>query len=226
MIKCKETKYSKSSEIDTMLKFEYEYWEKGLTKVAGVDEAGRGPLAGPVVVAAVIFAPNTKIPKVNDSKKLSAKQREELRVEIINTPGVKYSIQTIPHEIIDQINILQATHLGMRESVIALKNVEFALIDGLPVANFPVKCQAIVKGDSKSATIAAASILAKTHRDELMLKYSKEYPEYGFEHNSGYGTAKHLEALKKYGITPIHRKTFAPVRNIINPPAEQLGFDF
>jgi len=207
-----------------------------------------------------MFEPNTTIPKVNDSKKLSAKQREELRVEIINTPGVKYSIKTISHEIIDQINILQATHLGMRESIITindldasirvinlkqfllrdtkkqaclpltplvgLKNVEFALIDGLPVANFPVKCQAIVKGDSKSATIAAASILAKTHRDKLMLEYSKEYPEYGFEHNSGYGTAKHLEALKTYGITPIHRKTFAPVRKIINPPAEQLGFNF
>lgn len=210
------------AENDPMLAFEREKWEAGLQVVAGVDEAGRGPLAGPVVVAAVAFAPGSKIPLVDDSKKLTAKQREELRKLVINTPGIKYSIQTISAETIDKINILQATYLGMRKAVNALKNVEFAFIDGNPVPDFPVPCQNIVKGDAKSASIAAASILAKTHRDELMQKHAKNYPEYGFESNSGYGTAEHLAALATYGVSPIHRKTFGPVRDTINPPAEQL----
>lgn len=205
-----------------MLTYEQEKWNEGLRIVAGVDEAGRGPLAGPVVVAAVVFEPNSQIPLVNDSKKLTAKQRQELKKLIINTPGVKYSVQTISAETIDKINILQATYLGMRKSVNSLKNVEFALIDGNRVPDFPVPNQSIVKGDAKSASIAAASILAKTHRDELMLKHAKNYPEYGFDSNSGYGTAEHLAALQKYGVSPIHRKTFGPVRDTINPPAEQL----
>lgn len=205
-----------------MLAFESVKWADGLKVVAGVDEAGRGPLAGPVVVAAVAFLPDSNIPPVNDSKQLSGKQREEFKKLIINTPGVKYSIQTISAETIDNINILQATYLGMRKAVSALKNVEFALIDGNSVPDFPVDNEAIVKGDAKSASIAAASILAKTHRDALMSKHAKNYPEYGFETNSGYGTAEHLAALKKYGISPIHRKTFGPVRDTINPPAEQL----
>lgn len=207
---------------DPMLSLEREKWDEGIKIVAGVDEAGRGPLAGPVVVAAVVFMPDSKIPPVNDSKKLTAKQREELKKQILDTRGIKYSVQTISAEIIDNINILQATYLGMRKAVNALKNVEFAFIDGLPVPDFPVDNQAVVKGDAKSATIAAASILAKTHRDALMLKFSRSYPGYGFEKNSGYGTAEHLSALKKYGASPIHRKTFAPVRDTITPPAEQL----
>jgi ribonuclease HII len=205
-----------------MLSLEREKWESGITVVAGVDEAGRGPLAGPVVVAAVVFPRDALIPPVNDSKKLTAKQREEFKNQILKTPGVKYSIQTISAETIDSINILQATYLGMRKAVSTLKNVEFAFIDGLPVPDFPVENKAVVKGDAKSASIAAASILAKTHRDALMLKFAKNYPEYGFEKNSGYGTAEHLAALKIYGISPIHRKTFGPVRDTINPPAEQL----
>jgi len=208
-----------------MLQFEYEKWDSDIKIVAGVDEAGRGPLAGPVVVAAVVFFKKALIPVVNDSKKLTAKQREELQQQILATPGVKYSIQTVSAETIDSINILQATYLGMRKAVKALKNVEFAFIDGLPVPDFPVKNRSIVKGDAKSATIAAASILAKTHRDALMHKFAKNYPEYGFERNSGYGTAEHLAALKKYGISPIHRKTFGPVRDVIFPPAEQLELD-
>ena len=207
---------------DPMLFLENKKWADGLKIVAGVDEAGRGPLAGPVVVAAVVFPKNAPVPLVNDSKKLTSKQREELKKLIVQTPGVKYSIQTISPGIIDRINILQATYLGMRKAIKSLKNVEFAFIDGLPVPDFPVDNQAIVKGDAKSASIAAASILAKTHRDALMLKFAKNYPEYGFEKNSGYGTAEHLSALKIYGVSPIHRKTFAPVRNIITPPAEQL----
>ena len=209
-----------------MLSLESKKWAEGIKIVAGVDEAGRGPLAGPVVVAAVVFMPDSEIPPVNDSKKLTAAQRTEFRQLILNTQGVKYSVQTISAETIDNINILQATYLGMRKAVNALKNVEFAFIDGLPVPDFPVDNKAVVKGDAKSATIAAASILAKTHRDALMLKLSKNYPEYGFEKNSGYGTAEHMAALKKYGASPIHRKTFGPVRDVITPPAEQLELGF
>ena len=205
-----------------MLAFEREKWADGISIVAGVDEAGRGPLAGPVVVVAVVFDPHNPIPIVDDSKKLTAAQREELRVRILATPGIKYSIQTISAETIDRINILQATYLGMRKAVNAIKDVEFALIDGNPVPDFPVENQSIVKGDAKSASIAAASILAKTHRDELMQKFARNYPEYGFEKNSGYGTAEHLAALARYGISPIHRRTFGPVRDTINPPPQQL----
>jgi len=207
-----------------MLLYEKKLWEQGIAYVAGIDEAGRGPLAGPVVVAAVIFMQNAEIPPVDDSKKLSEKKRIELKQMIITTPGVLFSIQEISPEVIDKINILQATHKGMRDAVNAVKETQHALIDGLSVPAFPVPSTNIVKGDSKSASIAAASILAKTHRDAVMKKYAKEYPEYGFEKNSGYGTAEHLLALSQYGITPIHRKSFKPVRDIISPPPEQLEF--
>jgi len=211
---------TKKAKID-ILHFEKELWERGMTHIAGVDEAGRGPLAGPVVVAAVIFQPESEIPPVDDSKKLSEKVRLELKELILSTPGVRFSIQELSPKIIDEINILQATHLGMRKCVIALQKVQYALIDGLKVPAFPVPCSAIVKGDSKSASIAAASILAKTHRDQIMKEYAKIYPEYGFERNSGYGTAGHLEALSEYGPTPIHRKSFKPVRDILFPPLVQ-----
>lgn len=208
-----------------MLALERKKWTEGLRVVAGVDEAGRGPLAGPVVVAAVAFLPDSEIPQVNDSKQLTAKQRDELKIRIMNTPGVLYSIQTVSAETIDKINILQATYLGMRKAVNSLKIVEFAFIDGNPVPDFPVDNESVVKGDAKSASIAAASILAKTHRDDIMQKFARNYPEYGFDRNSGYGTAEHLAALKIYGVSPIHRRTFAPVRDILSPPAEQLELD-
>ncbi|MBN1864371.1 MAG: ribonuclease HII [Victivallales bacterium] len=200
-------------------------WAMGLEVVAGVDEAGRGPLAGPLVVAAVAFRPGSAIPPVDDSKKLSPAQREELRQAIANTPGVVYSIQTIPPETIDRINILEATRMGMRKAVKAIRGVQFALIDGLPVPDFPVESEAIVKGDAKSASIAAASILAKTYRDKLMMKYSRNYPEYGFDSNMGYGTRVHLDAIARYGISPIHRKSFAPVRNALNPAPVQMEME-
>ena len=212
---------------DKMLAYETEQWNRNIKYVAGVDEAGRGPLAGPLVVAAVMFRANSEIPCVNDSKKLTLKHRKELRKLILNTEGVKYSLQIIPVEVIDEINILQATHLGMRNAVKELgESVEIAFIDGLPVPNFPVKSQAVVKGDAKVATIAAASILAKTTRDDIMLEYSELYPQYGFEKNNGYGTAQHLAALKKFGVTPIHRRSFAPVDRILHPSPIQNEFDF
>lgn len=202
-------------------------WNEGFCFIAGIDEVGRGPLAGPVVAAAVVFPKDSQvIPRVNDSKKLSEKQRTKLNEEILAVPGVQYAIVEISPEEIDQINILRASHLAMIKAVSQLEKVDFALIDGLPVRGFPIANEAIVKGDSKSASIAAASILAKVYRDKLMDKLAMEYPEYGFENHKGYGTAGHLAALKKHGPCPIHRKTFAPVRDIINPPPEQQEFSF
>lgn len=199
-----------------MLEEENKLWDDCFSFVAGIDEVGRGPLAGPVVAAAVIFTDRNKIPSVNDSKKLSHKKRVELRNYLISENSVKYSISVIEHSVIDSINILQATHKAMRECITKLQISEFALIDGLPVPNFPIKSKSIIKGDSKSASIAAASIIAKVYRDEIMDKYAEKYPEYGFEKHKGYGTALHIKAIKEYGILPIHRKTFEPVKGLIN----------
>ena len=199
-----------------MFLHEREMWNDGVSFVAGVDEAGRGPLAGPVVAAAVVIPKYAEFPPVDDSKKLTDKQRRKLRAEIISVDKVLFSIAEVSADEIEKINILRATHSAMKWAVQKLKFVDFALIDGLPVPNFPVPSRAIVKGDSKSASIAAASILAKVHRDELMEKYAIKYPQYGFEKNKGYGTAAHLEALKKHGPCPIHRKTFAPVKKVLD----------
>lgn len=205
------------SENDELLIFERQKWQEGYINIAGVDEVGRGPLAGSVVVAAAIFPQGSKIPRVNDSKRLTAKQRLDLRKRILDIPGFRYAIEEISPSEIDRINILQATHKAIRNVLNSLSETDFALIDGLPVPGLSVPNMAIVKGDSKSASIAAASILAKIYRDSLMTAYALEFPEYGFDRNKGYGTAEHMEALKKYGHCPIHRKSFAPVRDVINP---------
>ncbi|NOY74645.1 MAG: ribonuclease HII [Kiritimatiellaeota bacterium] len=209
-----------------MLKFERRLWSAGIEFVAGIDEAGRGPLAGPVVVAAVVFTNRGLIPVVNDSKQLTAAKRETLVEAIKSAPGVWTAVVEISPEEIDELNILRATHRGMRAAAAGVASAEFALIDGLPVPDFPVPCESIVKGDAKSASIAAASILAKTRRDEIMREFHEIYPEYGFDHNSGYGTAEHLAALREYGATPIHRRSFSPVRDVIDPPPEQLELQF
>ncbi len=206
-----------------LLVLESKIHDKGFLFIAGVDEVGRGPLAGPVVAAAVILPTNYRIPMVDDSKKLSEKQREELYSAIIKIPDIDYAIVEINAQKVDEINILQATHLAMITAVNKLNKVDFVLVDGLPVKGFDYPSKSVIKGDSKSASIAAASILAKVHRDNLMKKYAEQYPEYGFERHKGYGTAKHLEALNEFGITEIHRKSFAPVRDIISPPPEQLS---
>ena len=198
-----------------MFLYEQEKWDDGVSFIAGIDEAGRGPLAGPVVAAAVVIPKYIKFPPVNDSKKLTDKQRRKLRTEIMSVDKILFSIVEISVGEIEKTNILRATHSAMKQTVQKLEYVDFALIDGLPVPHFPIPSKAIVKGDSKSASIAAASILAKVYRDELMEKYAVRYPQYGFEKNKGYGTAAHMEALKKYGPCPIHRKTFAPVREML-----------
>lgn len=211
---------------DKLLAPERKKWNEGFSFIAGVDEVGRGPLAGPVVAAAVAFPKNSLFPEVNDSKKLTDARRRALREEIISVPGIQYSIIEIPPDEIDKINILRASHLAMKKAVSNLSGIDFVLIDGLPVPDFPFPNEAIVKGDAKSASIAAASILAKVHRDDLMTEAALKYPGYGFEKHKGYGTGEHLEALRKFGPCPIHRKSFAPVRDIITPPPEQQEFSF
>ena len=190
------------------LLYENECINSGYNLVCGVDEAGRGPLAGPVFAASVILPVNTVIEGVNDSKKISEKKRETL-FEVIKQKAVAYSIAYSTEEEIDEINILNATFLAMSRAVYGLKpKPDIALIDGnkAPELNIPTRC--IIKGDAKSQSIAAASILAKVSRDRLMKEMSIKYPEYQFEKHKGYGTALHRELIKKYGYCPIHRKTF------------------
>lgn len=194
--------------MENMWEIEDSYFEKGFRLICGVDEAGRGPLAGPVCAAAVILPPHADIPGLNDSKKLSDKRRREL-FPVIKERAVAYGIAFAGPEEIDEINILQATFLAM-ERALAQLNVrpEYALIDGNREKDFGIPVQTVVKGDSRSASIAAASILAKVTRDDLMLEMAQQYPEYDFEIHKGYGTKRHYEALREHGPSPIHRKTF------------------
>ena len=188
---------------------EYERQYEALGYVCGIDEVGRGPLAGPVVAGAVILPKDCKILYLNDSKKLSAKKREEL-YDVIMEQAVSVGIGYNSPERIDEINILNATYEAMREAVSKLSvKPDVLLNDAVTIPGInDIKQVPIIKGDAKSVSIAAASIVAKVTRDRLMVEYSKLYPEYGFESNKGYGTAEHIEALKKYGKTPIHRNSF------------------
>ena len=181
---------------------------EGYQVICGVDEAGRGPLAGPVCAAAVILPRHIDIPGLNDSKKLSDKRRREI-FPIIKEQALAYGIGFASHEEIDEINILQATYLAMERALAQLKlSPELALIDGNRAKDFGIPVRTVVKGDSLSANIAAASVLAKVTRDDWMLEQAKLYPEYGFEVHKGYGTKAHYEALSAYGPCPIHRRSF------------------
>ncbi len=194
--------------LETMWEIENSFFQEGCRVICGVDEAGRGPLAGPVCAAAVILPPNLQIPGLNDSKKLSDKRRREL-FPVIQREAVAFGIAFASHEEIDERNILQATFLAMRRAMDQLSvNPELALIDGNRETDFGLPVQTVVHGDSRSANIAAASILAKVTRDDYMLEMAKEYPEYGFEIHKGYGTKAHYAALRAYGPCPIHRATF------------------
>ena len=186
------------------------------SRIAGVDEVGRGCLAGPVVVAAVILDPNRPIKGLRDSKKLSAKKRDELAQEI-KEKALAWSVAAMGPEVIDKINILQATLQAMKAAVEKLPvEPDFVQVDGNKLPKWKWLSEAVVKGDDKVEWISAASIIAKTTRDAYMCKIAELYPQYGFEHHVGYGTAEHIKALKAYGPTPIHRKTFAPVREVID----------
>lgn len=187
---------------------EQSFFDSGVQVICGVDEAGRGPLAGPVCAAAVILPANIEIPGLNDSKKLSDKRRREL-YPVIMEQAVAYGIGFADHNEIDDINILQATFLAMERAINAMNvKPELALIDGNRAKYFGVPVKTVVHGDGLSASIAAASVLAKVTRDDVMLKMAEQYPQYGFEVHKGYGTKAHYQALEKYGPCPIHRMTF------------------
>ncbi len=195
------------SEQDMWL-YEKKYFEQGIGLVCGVDEAGRGPLAGPVCAAAVILPPNADIPGLDDSKKLSDKRRRDL-YPMIKELAVAYGIGIASDEEIDQINILQATYLAMERAIEALSvKPEIALIDGNRARDFGLPVETLVHGDSLSASIAAASVLAKVTRDDIMLQMAEQYPQYHFDVHKGYGTKAHYEALTEFGPCPIHRMTF------------------
>ena len=195
------------SEVD-LWQIERSHFEKGIQIICGVDEAGRGPLAGPVCAAAVILPQALEIPGLNDSKKLTDKRRREL-APIIKQQALAYGIAFANHEEIDAINILQATFLAMERALAQLKiQPELALIDGNRQKDFGINVETVVKGDSRSANIAAASVLAKVTRDDYMEAMALEYPGYGFEVHKGYGTKAHYDALRELGPCPIHRMTF------------------
>ncbi len=189
-----------------MFSFERMYEDRGL--IAGIDEVGRGPLAGPVVTCALILPKECDILYINDSKKLSAAKRDEL-YEILIKEAVEYSIGIEGPEVIDEINILQATLSAMRKSVLNLKSKPGILLcDAVHIPEIDIEQVSLIKGDARSASIAAASIVAKVVRDRMMEELDKEYPQYGFVSNKGYGSKEHIEALKKYGPCPIHRRSF------------------
>ena len=194
--------------------YENEAYENGYKFVCGVDEAGRGPLAGPVCAAAVILPENCEIEGLNDSKKLSEKKREML-FDIIKEKAVAYSIAYGTLEEIEQYNILEATYIAMNRAIDGLsQKADFALIDGNRIPkDIKIPCETVVKGDSKSCSIVAASILAKVTRDRLMLEYDKKYPEYLFAQHKGYGTKAHYEAIKQHGVCEIHRLSF--LKNVL-----------
>ncbi len=190
------------------LEFEKEAAAKGYKAVCGVDEAGRGPLAGPVCAAAVILPENTIIEGVNDSKKLSEKKREAL-FDVIKEQALSYSIAFASVQEIEEMNILNATMLAMKRAVEGLDvKADYAMIDGNRLPNLDIDSEFIIKGDARSMSIACASILAKVSRDRLLYKYAEEFPEYSFDKHKGYGTKVHVEALKKYGPCKYHRLSF------------------
>ncbi|MEG1704960.1 MAG: ribonuclease HII [Clostridia bacterium] len=193
-----------------MLMYEKEFKSEGYKYIAGVDEAGRGPLCGPVVAAAVIFLSNDiDIEGINDSKKISEKKREKIYEELVNSENVIYAVGMSSVEVIEKVNILNATKLAMKEAISKLKiKPDYVIIDGNQKLDIEMSSLTLISGDSKSASIAAASIIAKVTRDRMLREYDIKYPEYGFLNNKGYGTKMHIEAIKKYGLCEIHRPSF------------------
>ena len=216
-----------SAKFTISFEFERVLWLQNISRVAGVDEAGRGPLAGPVVAAAAILPSRwataglpAELAGLNDSKQLTETQREKFFTFIIGCGEIEFGIAEASPAVIDEINILQATHRAMNDALAQLNPLPpHALVDGRPVKTLRVPQTAIVKGDARSYSIAAASVLAKVTRDRLMREFHAQFPEYGFAEHKGYGTAKHLAAIARHGACPIHRKTFAPLK-----PAEPKLF--
>lgn len=197
-----------------LLTYERDCAARGYRRIAGVDEAGRGPLAGPLVVAAAILKPNCSLLGVDDSKKLSEAKRELLYDDILQQVEA-YSVRIIEPETIDRLNIYQATLQGMRECLDEL-NPDVALIDAMPISSDSYECISIIKGDALSLSIAAASIIAKVTRDRIMLELDKEYPEYTFAKHKGYPTAEHMQAIAKYGVLSCHRTSYEPIKSMLS----------
>jgi ribonuclease HII len=199
----------------SLFSFDQQYYKKGYEIIAGIDEAGRGPWAGPVVAAAVVLPENIQIEGLNDSKKLLPRKREKIFHQI-NKLALAVGVGIVSHKVIDSINILKATHLAMKEALdsLTVKN-GLALVDGLPVPGLGWESISIIKGDARSASIAAASIVAKVTRDNLMEEFSRTYPQYSFHKHKGYGTKSHLKAIINFGPCPIHRKSFMPIKQYL-----------
>lgn len=209
---------SEAQRLRKLLRYENALWAAGVLYVAGVDEAGVSPLAGPVTAAAVVFAPGVRIPGVDDSKKLNAAVRDRLAVEIKNAAAA-WSVGFAAVEEIDVFNIYWASLLAMRRAVDGLSiRPDHLLLDARRIKDLPIPQQCIIRGDAKSLTIAAASILAKTARDTYMHKLDSEYPGYGFARHKGYSVRQHLAALRRLGASPAHRRSFAPVRSVLGLP--------
>nr|WP_156289292.1 ribonuclease HII [Oceanobacillus salinisoli] len=219
LVKAYEKQRQKEQELEKkfseMSQFEHRAIQLGKKFVAGVDEAGRGPLAGPVVAAAVILPDDFKLLGLNDSKQLNEAARENY-FTIIKNKAISYGVAVIDSQTIDRINIFEATKLAMRGAIQKLHVLpNHVLIDAVQLTDLPCTSESIIKGDSKSISIAAASILAKVTRDHIMREIHMEFPEYDFAANMGYGTKHHMKKLEELGATPYHRKTFAPVRNVL-----------
>lgn len=197
--------------MQTTNEYEIKWWNEGKEFIVGMDEAGRGPLAGPLVVAAVCFPKNFQHEEIYDSKKVSEKKREQM-FEIIKQEALEYHIKIVSPKEIDELNIYRATQKAMEDLVSEFKCVDGVLTDAMPLPHVTKDVISIVKGDQKSVSIAAASILAKVTRDRMMVEYDQIYPEYGFKDHKGYGTKKHLEAIEKYGVLEIHRESYGPVK--------------
>ena len=201
--------------LEYMLRYEKELYNQGFQALAGIDEVGRGPLAGPVVAAAVILPPNCKIKGLNDSKKIPKKKHEEI-FQAVKENALAIGIGIMDNHVIDQVNIYEATKLAMKEAIYQLEpQPKHLLIDAMKL-DLPISQTSIIKGDANSLSIAAASIIAKVTRDKIMANYDQEFSGYDFAQNAGYGTAKHLEGIEKHGVTPIHRISFEPIKTIVS----------
>lgn len=204
--------------LETMLRYEKELYQKGYQAIAGIDEVGRGPLAGPVVTACVILPKDCKIRHLNDSKKIPKKHHEEIYEEVL-ARALGVGIGIVDNDTIDRVNIYEATKLGMLQAIEQMKGEvtkpDYLLIDAMQL-DTPIPQLSLIKGDANSLSIAAASIVAKVTRDRIMAEYAKEYPGYAFDKNVGYGTKDHLAGLKQYGVTPIHRKSFEPIKSMLS----------
>ena len=196
-----------------LLRFERKAWSRGATRVCGIDEAGRGPLAGPVVAAAVVLPPAFSHPSLTDSKQLGSQKRQEIYDQLIRHPGMDWAVAMVEVGEIDRLNILKATWKAMAEARRALhREPDWTLVDGLRVPPLGNNQTPIVQGDALSLSIAAASVIAKVTRDQWMVRLDRDYPGYGFARHKGYGTVFHLRALRRLGPCPVHRRSFAPVR--------------